>query len=157
MISRVPPVPDGYNTITPYLLIAGASEAIEFYTKVFQAEELLRLTSPDGRIGHAELKIGSSRLMLADEHPEMDFLGPLARGGTPITIHLYVEDADAVFSAAIAAGASELRPLCDQFYGDRSGTVTDPWGHIWSIASRIEHLTNEDIQQRFQELYGDAE
>lgn len=155
MMSNVSPVPEGYHTITPYLLVAGAAEAIEFYKKVFNATELLRLTSPDGRVGHAELQIGTSRMMLADEHPEMDFLGPTARGGTPVTVHLYVDDADAVFASAIAAGATELRPLCDQFFGDRSGTVTDPWGHIWSIASRIELLSNDDIQQRFQELYGD--
>jgi PhnB protein len=155
MMSNVSPIPEGYHTITPYLLIGGASAAIDFYKQVFGATEALRLTGPDGRIGHAELKIGTSRLMLADEHPEMDFLGPNGRGGTPVTIHLYVEDADAVFSAAVAAGAAELRPLCDQFYGDRSGAVTDPWGHIWSIASRIEVLTTDEIQERFQELYGD--
>ena len=155
MMSNVTPIPEGYHTITPYLLIGGASAAIDFYKQVFGATEVLRLTGPDGRIGHAELKIGTSRLMLADEHPEMDFLGPNGRGGTPVTIHLYVEDADALFSAAVAAGATELRPLCDQFYGDRSGAVTDPWGHIWSIASRIEVLTTDEIQQRFQELYGD--
>jgi PhnB protein len=93
--------------------------------------------------------------MLADEHPEMDFLGPQSRGGTCVTMHLYVADADAVFARAIAAGAKELRPLCDQFYGDRSGAVTDPWGHVWSIASRVEEITSDEIQRRFQELYGD--
>lgn len=111
MMSNVSPVPEGYHTITPYLLVAGAAEAIEFYRKVFNATELLRLTSPDGRVGHAELQIGTSKMMLADEHPEMDFLGPTARGGTPVTVHLYVDDADAVFASAIAAGATELRPV----------------------------------------------
>lgn len=155
MSSKVSPIPEGYHSVTPYLLIRGASAAIDFYARAFGAVEGLRLTGPDGRIGHAEIRIGDSHLMLADEHPEMDFLGPQSRGGTSVTMHLYVADADAVFARAIAAGAKELRPLCDQFYGDRSGAVTDPWGHVWSIASRIEDVTSEEIQRRFQELYGD--
>jgi PhnB protein len=155
MTSKVSPIPEGYHSVTPYLLIGGASAAIDFYVRAFGAVEGLRLTGPDGRIGHAEIRIGDSHLMLADEHPEMDFLGPQSRGGTCVTMHLYVSDADAVFARAIAAGAKELRPLCDQFYGDRSGAVTDPWGHVWSIASRIEDITSDEIQRRFQELYGD--
>jgi len=155
MSSKVSPIPEGYHSVTPYLLIGGASAAIDFYVRAFGAIEGLRLTGPDGRIGHAEIRIGDSHLMLADEHPEMDFLGPQSRGGTCVTMHLYVADADAVFARAIAAGAKELRPLCDQFYGDRSGAVTDPWGHVWSIASRIEDITSDEIQRRFQELYGD--
>jgi PhnB protein len=155
MTSKVSPIPEGYHSVTPYLLIGGASAAIDFYVRAFGAVEGLRLTGPDGRIGHAEIRIGDSHLMLADEHPEMDFLGPQSRGGTCVTMHLYVADADAVFARAIAAGAKELRPLCDQFYGDRSGAVTDPWGHVWSIASRIEDITSDEIQRRFQELYGD--
>jgi PhnB protein len=155
MTSKVSPIPEGYHSVTPYLLIGGASAAIDFYVRAFGAVEGLRLTGPDGRIGHAEIRIGDSHLMLADEHPEMDFLGPQSRGGTCVTMYLYVADADAVFARAIAAGAKELRPLCDQFYGDRSGAVTDPWGHVWSIASRIEDITSDEIQRRFQELYGD--
>lgn len=155
MSSKFSPIPEGYHSVTPYLLIGGASAAIDFYVRAFGAVEGLRLTGPDGRIGHAEIRIGDSHLMLADEHPEMDFLGPQSRGGTCVTMHLYVADADAVFARAIAAGAKELRPLCDQFYGDRSGAVTDPWGHVWSIASRIEDISSEEIQRRFQELYGD--
>ena len=155
MSLKVSPIPEGYHSVTPYLLIGGASAAIDFYVRAFGAVEGLRLTGPDGRIGHAEIRIGDSHLMLADEHPEMDFLGPQSRGGTCVTMHLYVSDADAVFARAIAAGAKELRPLCDQFYGDRSGAVTDPWGHVWSIASRIEDITSDEIQRRFQELYGD--
>jgi PhnB protein len=155
MSLKVSPIPEGYHSVTPYLLIGGASAAIDFYVRAFGAVERLRLTGPDGRIGHAEIRIGDSHLMLADEHPEMDFLGPQSRGGTCVTMHLYVADADAVFARAIAAGAKELRPLCDQFYGDRSGAVTDPWGHVWSIASRIEDITSDEIQRRFQELYGD--
>lgn len=155
MTSTVSPVPSGYHNVTPYLLINGASEAIDFYIRVFEAVEVLRLTSPDGRIGHAEIRIGDSHIMIADEHPELDFLGPKSRGGTCVTLHLYVADVDQIFARAIAAGATELRPLCDQFYGDRSGAVTDAWGHVWSIASRIEDITPEEIQRRFQELYGD--
>jgi PhnB protein len=155
MSPNVSPVPSGYHSVTPYLLIGGAGAAIDFYIKAFGAAEILRLTAPDGRIGHAEIRIGDSRVMLADEHPEMDFLGPLSRGGTTVSMLIYVDDVDAVFARAIAAGATELRPLCDQFYGDRSGAVTDPWGHVWSLASRIEEITPEEIQNRFQELYGD--
>ncbi len=155
MPSAVSPVPGGYHNVTPYLLIGGASEAINFYIRAFGAVEVLRLTTPDGCIGHAEIRIGDSHIMMADEHPEMDFLGPQKRGGTSVTMHLYVADADSVFAQAIAAGATELRPLCDQFYGDRSGAVTDPWGHIWSIASRVEDVTPDEIQRRFQELYCD--
>ncbi len=155
MSNQVSPVPAGFHSVTPYLLIQGASDAIAFYTKAFGATELLRLTAPDGRIGHAEIRIGDSHVMIADEHPEMDFLGPASRGGTTVSLQLYVSDADAVFATAIEAGGVELRPICDQFYGDRSGAITDPWGHVWSIASRIEDVTNEEIQKRFQELYGD--
>lgn len=155
MSSDVPPIPPDYSTVTPYLLIQGAAEAMEFYGKAFGATEILRLTSPDGRIAHGEIRIGNSHVMLADEHPEMDFLGPRSRGGTTVSLLIYVENADQVFEQAIRAGATELRPLCDQFYGDRSGVVTDPWGHVWSIAMRIENLTPEEIQQRFQELYSD--
>lgn len=155
MSSKASPVPRGYHSVTPYLLIRGAGAAIDFYIKAFGAVEVMRLTAPDGRIGHAEIRIGDSHLMMADEHPEMDFLGPESRGGTTVSMLLYVTDADAVFDQAIAAGAQELRPLCDQFYGDRSGAVTDPWGHVWSIASRVEEITSEEIQRRFQELYGD--
>lgn len=155
MSTRVSPIPSGYHSVTPYLLIRGASDAIAFYVKAFDATEVLRLTGPDGRIGHAEIRIGNSQVMLADEHPEMDVLGPQSRGGTSVSLLIYVEDADKVFQQAIQAGATELRPLCDQFYGDRSGTITDPWGHIWSIASRVEDVSLEEIQQRFQELYAD--
>lgn len=155
MSSTVSPVPAGYHSVAPYLLIGGASAAIDFYIRAFGAVEVLRLTAPDNRIGHAEIRIGNSHIMLADEHPEMDFLGPLSRGGTTVSMLIYVANADAVFAQAIAAGATELRPLCDQFYGDRSGAVTDPWGHVWSIASRVEEITPEEIQRRFQELYAD--
>ncbi len=156
MNSPVSPIPAGYHSVTPYLLIRGASEAISFYQKAFGAVEVMRLQGPDGRIGHAEIQIGDSRVMIADEHPEMDFLGPQSREGTTVTMLLYVADADAVFNSALEAGATELRPLCDQFYGDRSGTVVDPWGHIWSIATHIEDVSPDEIQRRFQEFFGDA-
>jgi len=155
MTTPVSPIPLGYHSVTPYLLIREASAAIDFYVKAFGATEQLRLTAPDGRIGHAEIQIGTSKVMIADEHPELEFLGPQSRGGTTVSLLVYVADADAVFARAIAAGATELRPLCEQFYGDRSGTVTDPWGHVWSIASRTEAITPEEIQRRFQELYYD--
>ena len=155
MIQKVNSIPRGMNTVTPYLLIQGASEAISFYVKVFGAEEIVRLTAPDGRIGHAEIRIGDSVIMVADEHPEMDFLGPQSRGGTTVSLLVYVENADEIFAAAIDAGAIELRPLCDQFYGDRSGSVTDPWGHVWSIATHLEDISPTELKQRFEELYAD--
>lgn len=155
MSANVSPVPAGYHSVTPYLLIRGASDAIDFYVRAFGATEVLRLCSPDGKIGHAEIRIGDSHVMLADEHPDMDFLGPQSRGGTTVSLLIYVDDVDAVFAKAIEAGATELRPLCDQFYGDRSGTITDPWGHVWSIARHIEDLTPEEIQRRFQDLYSE--
>ncbi|HQZ65441.1 MAG TPA: VOC family protein [Planctomycetaceae bacterium] len=155
MIQKVNVTPAGFQTVTPYLLIKGASEAIDFYTRIFNATETTRLTAPDGRIGHAEIRIGESTIMIADEHPEMDFLGPESRGGTTVSLLIYVEHADDVFYAAIAAGATELRPLCDQFYGDRSGTVTDPWGHVWSIATHLEDISPAELQRRFEELYSE--
>jgi PhnB protein len=155
MSHNVSPVPAGYHTVSPCLLIRGASDAIAFYVKVFGAKEHFRLTAPDGRIGHAEIQIGSSRLMIADEHQEMDFLSPQSRGGTTVTLQVYIPDVDVVFARALAAGAEELRPLCDQFYGDRSGVLTDPWGHVWSLASRIEDITTEEVHKRFTELYAD--
>lgn len=155
MIQKVNSVPPGYHTVTPYLLIKGASDAMAFYARVFGAEEITRLTAPDGRIGHAEIRIGSSTIMIADEHPEMDFLGPQSRGGTTVSLLIYVEHADEVFSDALEAGATELRPLCDQFYGDRSGSITDPWGHVWSIATHLEDISPAELKRRFEELYAD--
>jgi len=155
MIQKVNSVPPGFHTVTPYLLIKGASEAISFYVRIFGAVEITRLTAPDGRIGHAEIRIGSSTIMIADEHPELDFLGPQSRGGTTVSLLIYVEDSDKVFSDALDAGATELRPLCDQFYGDRSGSVTDPWGHVWSIATHLEDISPAELTRRFEELYAE--
>ena len=146
------PVPEGYHTATPYLIIKGAANAIEFYKKAFGATELFRMTAPDGKLGHAEIKIGDSPIMLADEHPEMKYLGPESLGGSPISILLYVEDVDARFKQAIAAGATEVRPVADQFYGDRSGIVKDPFGHTWSLATHVEDVPPEEIDRRFSEF-----
>jgi uncharacterized glyoxalase superfamily protein PhnB len=139
---KAKPIPDGFHTITPHLVVKDASKAIEFYKKAFGAEELGRHAGPDGKsIMHALLKIGDSMLMLNDEFPEMNCRGPLAIGGTAVTIHLYVQDADKAFERATKAGAKATMPLADQFWGDRYGIVTDPFGHMWSIASHIADLT----------------
>jgi PhnB protein len=144
----VKPIPEGYRTVTPYLIIKGAAKALEYYKKAFGATERVRMDGPDGRIGHAEIEIGDSVVMLADEFPEMGAKGPQAIGGTPVGICLYVENVDAVFKQAIAAGGKEERPLANQFYGDRSGTLIDPFGHKWTIATHIEDVTPEEIGRR---------
>jgi PhnB protein len=144
----VQPIPAGYHTVTPYLIVKGAASAIDFYKRAFGASELMRLASPEGKIGHAEIKIGNSHIMLADEFPEMGARSPQTLGGSPVSIMLYVEDADARFNQAVAAGAKVLRPMKDQFYGDRSGMVSDPFGHDWAIATHKEDLTAEEIQKR---------
>ena len=154
MTSRARPIPEGHDRATPYLCVRDAASAIEFYRKAFGATELMRLTQPDGKIGHAEIKIGAAPIMLADEFPEMGFRGPQSLGGSPVTIHLYVEDVDAVARQAVAAGAKMLRPVQDQFYGDRSGTLTDPFGHVWMVATRREDVSAEEMQKRFAALYG---
>jgi PhnB protein len=146
----VKPVPDGYHTATPYLIVKGAAGAIEFYKKAFGAAELMRLADPSGKVGHAEIKIGDSRIMLADEFPEMGIRGPQSPGGSGASLLLYVADVDARFNQAIAAGAKALRPVQDQFYGDRSGTLTDPFGHVWSIATHKEDVSAEEITKRFE-------
>jgi PhnB protein len=144
----VKPIPEGYHSITPYLIIKGAAGALDFYKKAFGARELFRMEGPGGCVGHAEIKIGDSPIMLADEHPEMGHRGPQSLGGTPVGICLYVEDADAVFNKAVAAGAKVKQPVQDQFYGDRSGTVTDPYGHIWTISTHKEDLSPEEVHKR---------
>jgi len=148
MASTVKPIPDGYHAITPYLSVKGAAAAIEFYKRAFGATEVLRMPRPDGRIGHAELTIGDSRIMLADEHPEIDFRGPQSLGGTPVHLHLYVPDVDAVVERAVGAGARLVRPVQDQFYGDRLGMVADPFGHVWSVATHKEDLSMAEIEKR---------
>jgi PhnB protein len=148
MAKAVKPVPDGYYTVTPYLIVNGAASAIEFYKKAFAAKELFRMGGPDGKIGHAEIKIGNSPIMLADEHPEMGYSGPLTLGGTPVSILLYVDDVDKMAAQAIAAGAKVERPVKDQFYGDRSGTFADPFGHRWTIATHKEDVSSEEMKKR---------
>jgi PhnB protein len=138
--------------VTPYLVVRGAAQAIEFYQGAFGAQERMRMTGPDGKVGHAELQIGDSLVMLAEEHPDWGALGPASMGGTPVSLLLYVQDVDAVFARALAAGAKELRPVQDQFYGDRSGFLEDPFGHRWSIASHIEDVSREEIERRFRAL-----
>jgi len=150
------PIPDGYHAVTPYLFIKGAARAIEFYKRVFSATERMRLEMPGGAIGHAELAIGDSAIMLADEAPAMRALSPQTIGGTPVMIHLYVADVDAVFKNAIAAGAFELQPPQDKFYGDRSASITDPFGHQWGIATHKEDLTPEEIGKRAAALFGNG-
>ncbi|MEP6652204.1 MAG: VOC family protein [Myxococcales bacterium] len=151
MASKVKPIPDGYHSLTTYLSIKGAADAIAFYKKAFDAQEIYRLAMPDGRIGHAELQIGDSRLMLADEMPEMaDAVAksPRTLGGVASGLNIYVEDVDARFQRAVEAGATVKRPLTNQFYGDRSGTVEDPFGHIWTIATHVEDVSPEEINKR---------
>jgi len=148
MTSKVQPIPEGYHTATPYLIVSGAARAIEFYKKAFGATELFRMAQPDGRIGHAEIKIGNSPIMLADEFPEMGARSPQSLGGSAVSILLYVEDVDALFSQAVAAGAKVLRPVEDKFYGDRSGGVVDPFGHQWHIATHKEDIAPEELQKR---------
>ncbi len=149
----VKPIPDGYHTVTPYLIVAGAAKAIEFYKKAFGAEELLRMPMPDGRLGHAEIRIGDSPIMLADGCAEMGSRDPQALGGTPVSILLYVKDVDAMVPQAQAAGAKVLRPLQDQFYGDRSCTLADPFGHVWTIATHKEDVPEEELNRRMEAMY----
>ena len=149
----VKPIPEGYHTVTPYLSIAGATEAIEFYKRAFGATELFRLPMPSGEIGHAELKIGDSSVMLADPCDEGGFRSPKSLNGSSVGLHLYVADADTLFAQAVAAGAKVVKPVQDQFYGDRTGTLEDPFGHIWFIATHKEDLTPEEIATRAEALF----
>ena len=144
----VKPIPDSYRAITPYLIVADGAAAVAFYEKIFGGKIRLRLGRPDGKIGHAELDIGDSVMMLADEYPLMDAKAPAAYGGTPVSLHLYVADVDAVIAQAIAAGAKLKRPVENQFYGDRLGTVEDPFGHVWHISTHVEDVSPEEIGRR---------
>ena len=141
-------IPEGYRTATPYLIVQGAAHAIEFYKRAFGATEVLRMADPQGRVGHAEIRIGDSVIMLADEHPGMGYRGPRTLGGSSVSILLYLEDVDAVFERAVKAGARELRPVTNQFYGDRSGTLEDPFGHVWTIATHVEDVSPEELKRR---------
>jgi PhnB protein len=141
-------IPEGYRTATPYLIVRGAAEAIEFYKRAFGATEMLRMADPQGRVGHAEIRIGDSVIMLADEHPAMGYRGPRSLGGSSVSILLYLDDVDSVFDRAVKAGAKALRPVADQFYGDRSGTLEDPFGHVWTIATHVEDVAPEELKRR---------
>jgi PhnB protein len=141
-------IPAGYSGVTSYLIIRDASRALEFYKKAFGATELMRFPGPDGKIGHAEIKIGEGVVMLADESLERGHKGPQTLGGTPVSLMFYVPDVDARFAKALAAGATVMHPLKDQFYGDRSGTLTDPFGHVWTIATHTEDVSGEEMQRR---------
>jgi len=144
----VQPIPEGYHAVTPYLIFSGAAEAIAFYAKALGASEVLRMDGPGGKIHHAEINIGGSRVMLADEHPEIQALSPKTIGGSPVSMHLYVEDVDAAVKRAVEAGATLIRPVSDQFYGDRVGGIEDPFGYRWFIATRKEDLTMDEIRRR---------
>ena len=148
----VKPIPEGYHAVTPYLIVGDAAGAIAFYKQVFGATESMRIASPDGRVGHAELRLGDSTIMLADEFPEMGVRGPRSVGGTPVSLLLYVEDVDACFHRALAAGATQKRPVKDQFYGDRNGTLEDPFGHVWSLATHIEDVSPEEMNRRYEAM-----
>jgi PhnB protein len=147
----VKPIPEGYHTVTPYLVAKDAAAAIDFYKKAFGAQELFRMEGPGGKIGHAEIKIGDSILMLADEHPEMGHVGPESLGGSPVGLMVYLEDVDAVVARAIEAGATAMRPIENQFYGDRSGSVKDPFGHTWMIATHVEDVAPDEMARRAEE------
>jgi PhnB protein len=148
----VKPIPEGYHTITPYLTVSGASEAIDFYKKAFGAKEIYRMDGPDGKVGHAELQIGDSRLMLADESPMMGTRSPKSIGGSPAGIVLYVENVDKLFDQAVAAGAKVTRPLKDQAYGDRMGGLEDPFGHQWHLGTHIEDVAPDELERRMKAM-----
>jgi PhnB protein len=155
--TKTKPIPKGYHAVTPYLSVQGAADAIAFYKKAFGAKEVMRMPGPRETIGHAEVQVGDSRIMLADEFPEMNFRSPRAVGGTPVTIHLYVNDVDKVMKKAVAAGAKLLRPVTDQFYGDRSGSLEDPFGHVWHIATHIEDVPMKELKKRAAAMAESAE
>lgn len=148
MPGKVSAIPAGYHSVTPYLIIDGAAAAIEFYKKAFGATEVLRMPSPDGRIGHAEITVGDSHVMLADESREMNARAPRSVGGSPVSLLLYVEDVDRVVERAVAAGAKLVRPVEDKFYGDRMGGIEDPFGHQWYVGTHIEDVSPEEMKKR---------
>jgi PhnB protein len=147
----VKPVPEGYNTVTPYLAVEDAAEAIEYYKKAFGAKERVRMDTPDGKIGHAELEIGDSLVMLADPFPQASTRPPKELGGTTVSVFLYVEDVDAVVKQAVDAGATVTMEVADQFWGDRFGSITDPFGHSWSVATHVEDVPPEEMAERAKE------
>lgn len=154
MSSKANPIPEGYRTITPYLVLKGAAEALAFYAKAFGAVETVRMPGPGGSVMHAEVRIGDSMLMLSDEFPDWGQLGPLARGGSTCTMMLYVEDCDAAFQRAVEAGCTVTMPPTDEFWGDRFAKVTDPFGHQWAISTHVEDVTPEEMKKRMAARFG---
>ncbi len=154
MAGNVKRIPDGYEGATPYICCKGCAEAIEFYKKAFGAVELVRMARPDGVIGHAEIKIGGAIVMMADEYPDMHFVSPKTLGGSPVSIYIYVEDVDALAKRAIGAGVKVIKPLQDQFYGDRSVGFEDPFGHKWGFATHIEDVAPDEIEKRAKAAMG---
>jgi PhnB protein len=150
-MAAVSPIPDGYPRVIPSLIIDGAPAAIEFYDAVLGTSVRMRMDSPDGKVGHAELQLGDSVIMLADEFPDMGYLGPKSVGGTSVTLSVYVDDVDTVFERALAAGATEVRAVENQFYGDRSGQFEDPFGHRWNVATHIEDVPDDEMMRRAAE------
>lgn len=154
MNAKVRPIPEGYHTVTPYLTVRDAAAALDFYQRAFDAHESFRMADPDGRIGHAEMRIGDSPIMLSDEYPDMGALSPETVGGIPMTIHLYVEDVDALVGRAVDAGAKLERPVVNHFYGDRAGLLTDPFGFKWWIATHVEDVPPEELSRRAKAAFG---
>ena len=154
MTTKTKPIPDGYHTVTPYLVITNAGKAIEFYKEAFGATEIMRLATPDGKLMHAEIKIGDSPIMLCDECPDWNALSPQTIGGTAVSIMLYLEEVDSIVKRAVAAGATLLMPVENQFWGDRCGTVVDPFGHKWTVATHTEDVSPEEISTRAKALFG---
>lgn len=150
----IAPIPPGYHTVTPYLVVADCAAAIAFYTRAFGAEEMMRMPTPDGKIMHAEIRIGDSFLMLSDEAPDWGARGPNHYGGSPVSVMLYLPDADATYAAALAAGATSIRPMENQFWGDRMGRVADPFGHQWSLGTHVEDVEPEEMERRFKAAMG---
>ena len=156
MAGNVKPIPDSYRRVTPYLIVNGAADAIDFYKKIYGATEIMRMPGPDGKIGHAELKIGDSVIMLADENVEMGHKGPRTFGGSPVSLLLYVEDVDRVVKNAVGAGSKLVRPVADQFYGDRTGGIVDPFGHEWYVATHVEDVSPEEMKKRADAMVAGA-
>ena len=148
MNPKVKPIPEGYGSPTPYLIVEGAASAIDFYKEAFEAKETYRMAGPDGKVGHADLMIGGGHIMLADASPDMGIRGPASFGGSPVSLCFYVEDVDKVVARAVAAGAKLTRPVADQFYGDRTGGLTDPFGHSWYVMTHVEDVSNEEMEKR---------
>lgn len=147
-MSSVKPIPEGYSTVTPYLVMKNAAKAIDYYKQIFGASEMVRMDAGPGKIAHAEIKIGDSVVMLADEYPDMGFTGPETIGGSPVCLLIYVPDVDATFRRAVETGSKQVKPVENQFYGDRSGTLTDPFGHVWCIATHVEDVSPEEMKNR---------